>query len=138
MPTSKILAFLAVALGLSLPAAAQPAVTDSADGEPQPWRFEAPALSEERRGELPPEARQFDFWRGQWDVNLRIRQEDGSWPDKVAARARIYSVLAGKAVLELWDSAPNKVSRCVTSIRPRTPGCCGSTGRANTAPAAPG
>ena len=27
------------------------------------------------------EARQFDFWIGEWDVNLRIQQGDLSWPD---------------------------------------------------------
>jgi hypothetical protein len=36
---------------------------------------------------LPPESRQFDFWVGQWDVNLRIRQDDGSWLDGVQATA---------------------------------------------------
>jgi hypothetical protein len=52
---------------------------------------------------LPEESRQFDFWLGEWDVNLRIRQEDLSWQDAVQARAKIYSILGGKAVLELWD-----------------------------------
>lgn len=53
---------------------------------------------------LPPEARQFDFWLGGWDVNLRIRQ-DGAWTaSSVRADAEIYSVLAGKAVLELWNA----------------------------------
>ena len=55
---------------------------------------------------LPAESRQFDFWVGSWDVNLRIRQDDGSWRDSVRAEANIYSILNGKAVLELWDSAP--------------------------------
>ena len=54
----------------------------------------------------PPQARQFDFWLGDWDVNLRIRQEDLTWADAIAARARIYPVLGGKAVLELWESQP--------------------------------
>lgn len=57
---------------------------------------------------LAPEARQFDFWLGRWDVNLRIK-EDGEWPDSsVRAEAEIYSILRGKAVLELWDSEPIK------------------------------
>lgn len=56
---------------------------------------------------LPAAARQFDFWIGVWDVNLRIRAEDGTWPDaSVAAEARVYPALDGKAVLELWDSEP--------------------------------
>jgi len=67
-----------------------------------------PVASEASPAEsLPPESRQFDFWIGEWDVNLRIRGEDGTWPDaSVAAVARIYPVLGGKAVLELWDSEP--------------------------------
>jgi len=53
---------------------------------------------------LPPEARQFDFWVGEWDVNLRMLQDDLTWRDSVQAEAHIYPVLGGKAVLELWDS----------------------------------
>lgn len=52
---------------------------------------------------LPPEARQFDFWVGAWDVNLRVRQDDGSWLDQHRAAARIYPILGGKAILELWS-----------------------------------
>ncbi len=51
--------------------------------------------------------RQFDFWIGEWDVNLRIQQEDGLWKDQVQSTARIYSILDGKAILELWNE--NKV-----------------------------
>lgn len=58
--------------------------------------------------ELPPEARQFDFWVGEWDVNLRIHQPDGSWQDAQQAEARIYPILSGKAVLELWESTAIK------------------------------
>lgn len=47
--------------------------------------------------------RDFDFWLGTWDVLLRIRQDDGSWLDARHAEAKIYRVLGGKAVLELWD-----------------------------------
>jgi hypothetical protein len=54
-------------------------------------------------GSLPPEARQFDFWVGAWDVNLRVRQDDGSWLDRHGAAARIYPILSGKAILELWS-----------------------------------
>ncbi len=52
--------------------------------------------------------RQFDFWIGSWDVNLRMKQKDLSFLDSVAARASIYSILDGKAILELWDSTPIK------------------------------
>ena len=57
---------------------------------------------------LPPESRQFDFWIGEWDVNLRMLQDDLTWRDSVQAEAHIYPVLNGKAVLELWDSSSIK------------------------------
>lgn len=50
------------------------------------------------------EARQFDFWIGEWDVNLRIKQEDSSWADRVKSKANIYRILDGKAILELWNA----------------------------------
>ena len=65
-----------------------------------------PDRAPERSDPLPPEARQFDFWLGAWDVNLRVLQQDKTWKDSIRAEARIYSVLDGKAVLELWESAP--------------------------------
>ncbi len=52
---------------------------------------------------LAAEARQFDFWVGTWDVNLRVRQEDGSWADQHRAVAHVYPILMGKAILELWS-----------------------------------
>lgn len=54
--------------------------------------------------ESPPEARQFDFWIGEWDVNLRTLQPDATWRDDVAARAHIHPILGGKGILELWDA----------------------------------
>lgn len=53
--------------------------------------------------DLPAESREFDFWVGQWDVNLRVRQDDLGWEDERRATAMIYPILRGKAVLELWD-----------------------------------
>ena len=53
-------------------------------------------------------ARRFDFWIGAWTVNLRMLQEDGTFRDSVAATPHIYSILDGKAILELWDSEPIK------------------------------
>lgn len=50
--------------------------------------------------------RQFDFWVGEWDVNLRMLQDDLTWKDSVRAHAEIHSILGGRAILELWDSAP--------------------------------
>ncbi len=54
------------------------------------------------------EARQFDFWIGKWDVNLRMIQKDLTWKDSVKAKVEIYPILDGKAILELWDSKPIK------------------------------
>jgi len=51
---------------------------------------------------FPAEHRQFDFWIGEWDVNLRRIQDDQSWVDWKTAIARIHPILDGKAVLELW------------------------------------
>ncbi|NNE66044.1 MAG: hypothetical protein HKN33_05705 [Pyrinomonadaceae bacterium] len=47
--------------------------------------------------------RQFDFWVGAWDVNLRVQQKDNSWKDQHKSTAHIYKILAGKAILELWS-----------------------------------
>ncbi|NNG17505.1 MAG: hypothetical protein HKM89_13600, partial [Gemmatimonadales bacterium] len=47
--------------------------------------------------------REFDFWVGEWDVNLRVMQSDHSFKDTHRAKAKIYRVLDGKAILELWD-----------------------------------
>lgn len=53
-------------------------------------------------------ARRFDFWIGRWDVNLRIQQDDLTFRDSVRADLQVYSILGGKAILELWDSEPIK------------------------------
>lgn len=47
--------------------------------------------------------KEFDFWIGEWDVNLRVKQKDLSWKDQHKSVARIYSILDGKAILELWS-----------------------------------
>ncbi|NNE10242.1 MAG: hypothetical protein HKN20_16905 [Gemmatimonadetes bacterium] len=51
----------------------------------------------------------FDFWLGVWDVNLRVFQDDGSWADEKSAVAKIYPILEGRAVLELWDESMSGV-----------------------------
>jgi hypothetical protein len=43
----------------------------------------------------PPEARQFDFWIGEWDV----RDPDGV----LAGRNRIEAILGGAAIRETWQ-----------------------------------
>lgn len=52
---------------------------------------------------LAEKSRQFDFWHGEWDVNLRIFRE-GQWKDQIQGHATIYSILDGRATMELWDS----------------------------------
>lgn len=52
--------------------------------------------------------RQFDFWIGEWDVILAMQQPDLTFKDTIRSRASIYSILDGKAILELWDSGPIK------------------------------
>ncbi len=47
--------------------------------------------------------REFDFWVGEWDVNLRTIQEDLTWKDSIRSKAKIFRILDGKAILELWD-----------------------------------
>jgi hypothetical protein len=93
-------ASFALAALLCLTATAQAAAQAETSAAPSPG-FPVAA-------DLPPEARQFDFWIGTWDVNLRIQQDDASWRDSIRSEARIYPILRGKAVLELWDSAPIK------------------------------
>ncbi|MCO6510054.1 MAG: hypothetical protein J5I65_04605 [Aridibacter famidurans] len=55
-------------------------------------------------------ARQFDFWIGEWDVNLRVQQPDKTWKDQHKATARIYSILGGKAILELWSEGKDGIN----------------------------
>lgn len=58
----------------------------------------------------PDPARQFDFWIGEWDVNLRVQQPDKTWKDQHKATARIYSILGGKAILELWSEGKEGIN----------------------------
>ncbi len=51
---------------------------------------------------------QFDFWVGQWDVNLLVRQGDFSWKSQHQSVAKIFPVLDGRAILELWDEPGNQ------------------------------
>lgn len=52
--------------------------------------------------------RQFDFWIGAWDVNLRIKQPDNTWLDQVKSIAHIYPILNGQAILELWNETSSE------------------------------
>lgn len=53
------------------------------------------------------EARQFDFWIGEWDVNVRTIRPDNTWADWKRSKANIYSILDGRAILELWEDQHN-------------------------------
>lgn len=55
------------------------------------------------------EERKFDFWIGQWDVNLKVKQGDGSWKGEHQAVATIYPILGSKAILELWDESEDGI-----------------------------
>ncbi len=89
---------------LGLPGSSSAAQATGDDPE-TPDTLEASDLSPEP--DPSAESDQFDFWLGIWSVNLRMQQEDGSWPESsVQAEASIYPVLGGRAVLELWDSQP--------------------------------
>ncbi|MDA1264901.1 MAG: hypothetical protein O2816_07480 [Planctomycetota bacterium] len=46
--------------------------------------------------------RQFDFWIGEWLVQNRDWQADGSWKNGDVTRARITPVIDGAAILEEW------------------------------------
>jgi hypothetical protein len=57
-----------------------------------------------------PKDRQFDFWIGEWDVNLRIQQPDKQWLDQIKSKAKIYAINDGRAILELWnDQRPDGI-----------------------------
>lgn len=53
-----------------------------------------------------PEARQFDFWIGDWNIRNQHRNpgapEDPTWFDTGAATDRVYAILDGCAVVEHW------------------------------------
>jgi hypothetical protein len=49
-----------------------------------------------------PEAREFDFWIGSWDITQRIAQADGSWLE-LPASTRVVKDLDGCALVEHWE-----------------------------------
>lgn len=48
-----------------------------------------------------PEAHQFDFWVGNWNINQKIIQKDGTWI-KTKAQDSVSSILKGCAIEEHW------------------------------------
>jgi hypothetical protein len=49
-----------------------------------------------------PEARQFDFWVGEWDIDQKILQKDGSWLE-TKAHTSVSPILNGCALEEHWS-----------------------------------
>lgn len=64
----------------------------------------APAPAQQRARWCPePEAEQFDFWLGEWDVRNHNRPPGGDeWAATGRATNRVYTVLGGCAVVEHW------------------------------------
>jgi|GEM_PF-753427 len=79
---------LSITLSLGAPAVAEESMS--------------PPAAETRYGCPYPEARQFDFWIGDWNVVNRTLQEDGSWVVTGSATDRVYSILDGCAIVEHW------------------------------------
>ncbi|KAA0226049.1 hypothetical protein EDS67_21025 [candidate division KSB1 bacterium] len=66
----------------------------------------APALAQTGSA-FPPacqsaEARQFDFWLGEWNIVQEILQADGTWL-KLDAATKVSRALDGCALLESWE-----------------------------------
>lgn len=55
--------------------------------------------------------REFDFWIGEWDVNNRKLQRDGSYADSGKSRAWIRPILGGRAILEEWDGRSGQYAK---------------------------
>lgn len=83
-----------LALALAHPASGQDAADPAADGR-------APSCPE-------PEARGYDFWIGEWDVENRNRNpqnpDAGLFPTGSATN-RVHAILDGCAIVEHWEGA---------------------------------
>lgn len=61
-----------------------------------------PAVVQETGACAAPEARQFDFWIGDWDIRQRILQQDGTWLE-LEASTSVSPALEGCALVEHWS-----------------------------------
>jgi hypothetical protein len=73
-----------------------------------------------------PEARQFDFWIGEWDVENRQRSPDASPGDKTlfatgTATDRVSEVLGGCAIVEHWFGELTHTTQRGYSVRAWNP-----------------
>jgi hypothetical protein len=59
---------------------------------------------------LPPEARQFDFWVGEWEVTGPA--------GKLAGRSKIELIAGGAGVLESWTGAGGASGRSLNAFNP--------------------
>lgn len=66
---------------------------------------------------VPGKSRQFDFWIGAWNVNLRVQHDDGTWHDDIQATEYSYPILDGKAILELWAETSHDKNTIGYSVR---------------------
>jgi hypothetical protein len=60
-----------------------------------------PAAAQSAQPCSTPEASAFDFWIGEWDIQQRILNEDGSWHE-FEATTTVTPALDGCALLEQW------------------------------------
>jgi len=67
-----------------------------------------------------PEARQFDFWIGEWNVRNRGLRA-GGWRDTGEARAHVYPILDGCALVEQWQGTANDRKTLGFSVRAYDP-----------------
>ena len=58
-----------------------------------------------------PEFRQFDFWKGEWDVSSQ---------DKPAGRSRVEAILNGCALLENWRGASGTEGKSLNTYNSAT------------------
>jgi hypothetical protein len=89
------------------------------------WLPVAPMQAPASTGPCPePDARAFDFWIGEWDVQNRHRRPDAgdpAWVDTGAATNRVEAVLQGCAVVEHWRGKVNGRELIGFSVRAYNP-----------------
>jgi len=96
---------------LALAAAAAGAAGTSAPAA-APSAAEAGFAPGQINPDAPPETAQFGRLAGIWDVDMAIRQDDGSWPkpgEGLKAEWRFRYILDGWAVQDDWIAPPSEV-----------------------------
>lgn len=64
-----------------------------------------------------PEARQFDFWIGEWNINQKIIQKDGTWLE-TKAHTSVTPILSGCALEEHWRGDVKFFWQSMKEIKP--------------------